>query len=151
MSERKPTDLDMPSEAQDTKATLAHLASTGAHAEDTARMALTMWSAMDTALSPIIGQRGFAALYKRSLQLTRTQFSWLASIQEGVAQVADFAPLNAALAEQTGPTAVAASVALLETFYDLLTNLIGRSLTDRLLISVWEKPTSGHPAQDTSP
>jgi len=59
--------------------------------------------------------------------------------------------LSTALAEQEGPTAVAASVALLETFYDLLTNLIGRSLTDRLLRSVWESPTSGHPAQDTSP
>lgn len=151
MPERKPTDIDMPSKAQGAKAVLAHLASTGAHAEDTARMAVSMWSAMDTALSPIIGQRGFAALYKRSLQLTRAQFSWLASIQEGVAQVADFTPLSTALAEQTGPTAVAASVALLETFYDLLSNLIGRSLTDRLLISVWEEPSSGHPAQETSP
>jgi len=140
-----------PNEAEGAKAILAHLASTGAHAEDTANVAASTWSALDTALSPIIGQRGFAALYKRSLQLTRPQFAWLADVQDGVSPVADFSMLSTALAEQEGPTAVAASVALLETFYDLLTNLIGRSLTDRLLRSVWESPTSGHPAQDTSP
>lgn len=151
MSERNVTGLNLPSEAQGAKAILAHLASNGANAEDTANVAASTWSAMDAALTPIIGQRGFAALYKRSLQLTHAQFPWLASLQESASPVPDFSPLRATLADQAGPTSVAASVALLETFYDLLTHLIGRSLTDRLLRSVWDTPTSGHPAQDTSP
>jgi len=141
----------MPSEAQGSKATLAQLAASGASANHTADIAVTTWGAIGAVLSPIVGQRGFAALYKRSLQLTGADFAWLAEVQDGALQTADFLALRTALAAQTDPVASAASTALLKNFHDLLTTLIGRSLTDRLLNSVWEKPTSGHPAQDTSP
>jgi hypothetical protein len=141
----------MPIEAPSTQAALAQLTSQGTNAAHTADMAVAIWSAMEEALSPIIGQRGFAALYKRSLQLARVQHVCLGSVQDGVSQTADFSTLKIALAEQTGPDAMAASTALTMAFHDLLVNLIGQSLTDRLLRSVWEKPTSGHPAQDNSP
>ena len=41
--------------------------------------------------------------------------------------------------------------ALLQTFYELLASLVGPSLTERLLRSVWAHSSSGPPAQDTSP
>lgn len=141
----------MPNEAPATKAILAQLAANGADAAQTASIAMATWSAMDAALSPIIGQRGFAALYKRSLQLTRDEFPVLATVQEGVLQLADFSVLHEVLAQQPGATAASASAALLENFYDLLTTLIGPSLTDRLLRPVCETTSSGRPAQDTSP
>ncbi|MDO9002430.1 MAG: hypothetical protein Q7V20_03115 [Aquabacterium sp.] len=141
----------MPDEAPSTKAILAQLAANGAHEAQAASIAVTTWSAIDVALSPIVGQRGFAALYKRSLQLTRVDFPCLAAAQDGVLQVAEFSVLHEVLAQQDSSTAAAASAALLENFYDLLTKLIGRSLTDRLLRTVCETTSSGRPAQDTSP
>lgn len=145
------TGPDMPNQAPGTKAILAQLATNGAHAAQAASIAVTTWSAMDAALSPIIGQRGFAALYKRSLQLTRVEFPCLASVQEGVLNLAEFSVLHAVLAQQPSASAAAASAALLENFYDLLTTLIGRSLTDRLLSPICDTTSSGRPAQDTSP
>ncbi|MDI1261269.1 hypothetical protein [Aquabacterium sp.] len=145
------TGPNMPNEAPSTKAILAQLAANGAHAAQAASIAVTTWTAMDVALSPIIGQRGFAALYKRSLQLTRVEFPCLATVQDSVLQLAEFSVLHAVLAQQSSATAAAASAALLENFYDILTTLIGRSLTDRLLRPVCETTSSGQPAQDTSP
>ena len=46
--------------------------------------------------------------------------------------------------------AVAANAALLQNFQDLLTSLIGLSLTERLLSPVWDKPSSGQAEQDTA-
>ena len=46
--------------------------------------------------------------------------------------------------------AAAASDALMRTFYDLLSQLIGPSLTERLLHSVLAKLSSGPAAQETS-
>lgn len=145
------TGPDMPNEAQGTKALLAQLAANSAHAAQAASMAVTTWSAMDEALSPIIGQRGFAALYKRSLQLTRVGFPCLATVQDSVLQTAEFSVLHAVLAQQDSATAAAASAALLANFHELLTKLIGPSLTDRLLRPVCDTTSSGRPAQDTSP
>ena len=39
----------------------------------------------------------------------------------------------------------------LQTFHELLATLVGPSLTERLLRSVWADSSSGPPAQDTSP
>ncbi|MBC7701168.1 hypothetical protein [Aquabacterium sp.] len=144
------TGPDMPDEAPSTKAILAQLATNGDHAAQAASVAVTIWSAIDLALAPIVGQRGFAALYKRSLQLTGVDFPCLATVQDAVVQVAEFSVLHAVLSQQENPTAAAASVALLGNFHDLLTKLIGRSLTDRLLRSVCETTSSGRPAQDIS-
>lgn len=145
----------MPSAAQDTRALLAKtllaLGSETKSAEQTADLAMQIWLGMAGALSPIVGQRGVAALYKRSLQLACGEFVWLVSVRDEVDHVPEFTGLRAALAQQTSPVAAEANLALLVTFHDLLTSLIGRSLTDRLLQSVWDQLSSGDAAQDTSP
>ncbi len=145
----------MPSEAQDTKAMLANailvqLGPEGGSAEQIARIAVVIWTATNGALSSVIGQHGVTALYKRSLQITRPAFPCLAQVQDDASQVTDFALLRATLAQQDSAVAAAANLALLGSFYDLLTSLIGRSLTDRLLRSAWDNLSSGHAAQDTS-
>lgn len=131
------------------QATLARLAAEGANAGQIANTAVSTWRGVDAALSPIIGQRGVAALYKRSLHLTRRDHPWLAAVYDAASQADEFAALQEALVQQTSSNAAIASDTLLQTFCDLLTILIGESLAERLLRPVWETSTSGDAAQDT--
>ncbi len=111
------------------------------------------WHDIDAALSPVIGQRGVAALYKRSLHLTRGAHPCLQPAYESAQRPGDFAALKAALSQPAGPATAAANRALLQTFTDLLAQLIGRTLSARLLEPVWTPPpsSSGPAAQDTPP
>ena len=143
------------------QAALAKLAAEGVTADRIADLSVSIWHDVDAAFSPIIGQGGFAALYKRSLYLTRPEHSCLATVYEGDFQPGEFAGLQTALSRETSVTAAAANGALLQTFHDLLVTLIGEALTDQLLRSVLNNPaldnpalhhsSGGHAAQDTSP
>ena len=128
--------------------TLEQLAATGADARQIAEASVAVWSAIDGALSPVIGPRGSSALYKRSIHLARASYPWLAAAYEGAGRPGDFSALNVALAAQTAVHAAAAHDAVLKIFHDLLADLIGRSLTQRLLQSVWDSPFNGAAAQD---
>ena len=99
----------------------------------------------------MIGHRGSAALYERSLHLAQADFLWLGAAYQGAAEPGEFAALHAALVLQTPEQAAAAQDFLLHTFINLLTDLIGASLARRLLQAAWESPSSGHAALDTSP
>ena len=102
-------------------------------------------------LHPIIGHSGVGMLYKRSLHLVSPAHPCLAGMPEGEQATIDFGSLRSALMGQTSANGAAAGGALLQTVYELLTSLIGPSLTERLLRPVWAKFPSGPPAQDTSP
>jgi hypothetical protein len=110
-----------------------------------------VWEAIDAAMGPIVGQRGIAALYQRSLHLAGADHPWMAAAYEGALEPGDFSALRAALSLQTGSNAAAAHDAMLQIFQDLLDNLIGRTLTQRLLQAIWDLPSSGHAVQDNSP
>jgi hypothetical protein len=62
-----------------------------------------------------------------------------------------YANLRDALARHSASTAGQAQAALLQTFHDLLSSLIGASLTERLLRSAAAFPPSGDAAQDSTP
>ncbi len=123
----------------------------GADPQGIADGAVAIWTAIDAALSPVIGARGNAALYKRSLHLASAQHPWLAVAFEGAVQPGDYSALRAALAQQTATDASQAHDALLGIFHDLLADLIGRSLTRRLLQAAWVPNTNGNAMQDDSP
>jgi len=112
--------------------------------------AVSMWRSIDTALSPIIGRRGFAALYKRSLVLRCADYPWLTAGEENVLQLGEFADLHTVLSRQPSESAAAAHGALLRTFRDLLNRLIGDALTGQLLDSVPGHTSGGFAARDTS-
>lgn len=112
---------------------------------------VSTWQDIDAVLSPVIGQRGVAMLYKRSLYLIRPLHPWLAGVHEGTQATVDLEALKSAFAQQSSTNAAAAGGAFLQTFYELLASLIGPSLTERLLRPVWAPFSSGPPAQDTSP
>jgi hypothetical protein len=109
-----------------------------------------IWQEIDQSLHPIIGHRGVAALYNRSLHLAAADYPWLAMGHQGVLAAVDPSALKAALEQQAAAEAAIAGLALFQSFHDLLASLVGASLTDRLLHSVWARSAGASPAQDTS-
>ena len=122
-----------------------------ASAAQVAAAALATWREIDAALAPIVGPRGVAALYLRSLHLSRATHPWLAGASAGLHDAHDLAALEAVLARQDSASAATGSNALLQTFHDLLATLVGASLTERLLRCVWANTSSGSPARDAAP
>jgi hypothetical protein len=141
----------MPNTRQVIQSALTQLSTDGADAPRIAHVAIATLDAIDAALAPIISQRGVAALYQRSLFLIRPGFPWLVAVYEGALVPGDFSSLQAALAEQSAEDAMLGTTALLCTFNDLLSSLIGESLTERLLGSICDTPSSGDAVQDIKP
>ena len=110
-----------------------------------------IWGEIDAVLSPILGERGVALLYKRSIFLAMHDHPWLAITHEGAHTAMHVEGLETAFAGQSNPDAAAAGQALLLKFHELLGSLIGPSLTERLLHPVSGFLKSGEPAQDMTP
>jgi len=130
---------------------LAHRVDADAEPAQIAAAVLAIWHDIDDALTPIVGPLGVVALYRRTVHLAAAQHPWLAGRDEGVLTDTDPAVLKSVLAQRSSTEAAAGGSAFLNTFHELLASLIGPSLTARLLRSVWEPPSSGSAAQDTSP
>jgi len=113
-----------------------------------AEATLATWHKVAARLSPVIGVRGVDVLFSRSLHLTSTDFPWLAITRDQEDRATQLASLQARLAERETASATKASSSLLVTFTNLLTGLIGRSLTERLLGPVWAPP-AGPADKDT--
>jgi len=107
-----------------------------------------IWREIEAALTPVMGRRAVAALYRRSLYLTSAYYPWLASAHTKSQEATDTSGLESLLARQGVDIAVRGSAALLQTFHDLVVSLIGASLVDRLLGAVWSNSLSGPPPQD---
>ena len=131
-------------------APLAGRVADGADAEQVADAVVAIWREIDQALHPIIGHRGVAALYSRSLSLTAAAYPWLAIGQPAVAAAVDPSGLRAALVQQAADEAAAGGSALFQTFHELVASLVGALLTDRLLRPVWTHSSGASPAQDNS-
>ena len=114
-------------------AALTDLAARGASPGEVAAAVADMWQSIYTDLSKVIGSRGMYALYQRSLHLTCVPFPWLATVRDAPAHAGEFDALRDALSQHSNTTALAANSSLLENFRNLLSNLIGGSLTERLL------------------
>lgn len=115
-----------------------------------ANVVVSVWQEIDAVLCPIIGQRGVAALYHRSLHLTSRTHPWLANSHESAQTVIDLTHLKALLLQQQCTHVIASGGLLFKTFYELLISLVGLSLAERLLRSVGAHLFSGAPAQDSS-
>jgi len=121
-----------------------------ADAMQIAEAAVAIWQEIDDALTPILGRGGVAALYKRTLHLTSAIHPWFAISVAGSPTIA-LAALKAVIAQQDRAAAAEGGAALFQTFYELLSSLIGPSLTEQLLRSVWANTSSGSTGQDPSP
>lgn len=110
-----------------------------------ATAAVAVWRDVSGVMSPIIGQSGFAALFKRSVHLASGVCPDLARAMAQTADVTPFGALHDVLAQLPTAEAARANGTLLQTFQDVLDTLIGVPLTARLLQPVWDT----HIVQDT--
>ena len=110
--------------------------------------AVGRWEVIVKALTPILGQRGVAALYRRTLDVAGRLHPCLIQAHESNEPVT-FKRLRRVLSQQAPEAAAAATDASLEKLHELLDSLMGTSLTQRLLGSAWSPILSGSPAQDT--
>jgi len=122
---------------------------TNASADQIGDAACAIWRDINSALSPVIGPHGVAALFKRSLHLQHSHYPVLKTIHGSKVISGDFPALHDLLIKETTTNAVLINNALLNTFYELLINLIGISLTRQLLHSVLAPTHNGDPVQDT--
>jgi hypothetical protein len=130
----------MQSEARRIQATIADLAAITADAERIAEVAASSWREIYAVLSPVIGPGGVGALYQRAVYMTRAAYPGLADAHEDAPHLGEFAVLQRVLSQQSSAQIAATNGALLQAFCDLLSNLIGVSLTERLLRSVRNLP-----------
>lgn len=117
------------------RTTLANRAGSAADASAVAAATLSTWHEMAAKLEPVIGARGVEVLFIRALHLTRAAFPWLAIAETQTESAA--LQVKTQLAEQKIHAATEAAYTLLVTFTELLSTLIGESLTEQLLSPVW--------------
>lgn len=122
-----------------------------AQASEVASAVIATWQEIEDVLAPVIGLRGVAALYQRSLYLTRSAYPWMSTSFKGGQTQMDLDALHALLSLQTHANALAGGCHLLHAFNGLLTSLVGPLLTERLLRSVWANSFCGVPALDNTP
>ena len=129
---------------------LAHRLSADADVGRVADAVVAAWQEIDAALTPIIGPRGFAALYKRSVYVAAQGHPWLMGVHDHALASANLSDLNSVFKQQSPLEATAGAALLFETFHDLLVSMVGPSLAERLLRSVWAGASSGPGAKDTT-
>lgn len=116
-------------------------------AQMVADAAVARWESMVDALMPVLGQRGVAALYRRTLDVAGRTHPCLLLARETTDHVR-FEPLHQVLLAQPANQAAMATDASIQTFHELLNSLIGIALTQKLLGSLWSTTFSGSPVQN---
>lgn len=96
-----------------------------------------LWERLASELISIIGEGGFQSLYSRSTHLNGVAFPWMVRNNPGKETASRFATLKMCLEGRDFTEASEASIALLNTFVDILALLIGEDLTTSILRSAW--------------
>ena len=128
---------------------LQRLTAGGATSNRIADAVVTTWQAIQAALVPVIGGRGVAALYGRSLYLIRASYPWMNGTGDHTQM--DLELLRTALSHQESATAAAGAGAHLHSLSELLGSLIGPSLAGQLLGPVWNNAFDGIAEMGNSP
>lgn len=147
----------MSTESEEGRRIVASLALRVKHVADIDRVAdviITMLRDTDASLVPIIGPKGVAALYRRSLHLSTSLHPCLLDTYIPLADpldLIDLIDLKAILIQQNRNDAIFFGEELLKALYELLATLIGSSLSRRLVLDVWDNDLSAPLSQETSP
>ena len=132
-------------------APLAHRVNAEADIGTFADAVMVVWHEIGAALTPIVGPRGFAAFYKRSVYMTALAHPWLMGVHDNALASVNLADLDSVFKQQSLPQAHACAATLFSTFRDLLVSMVGPSLTERLLRSVWADASSAPTTKDFNP
>lgn len=117
------------------RSTLVRRAGAGPDASAVAEATLGTLRQLVAQLTPVIGVRGTHALLTYSLHQANHAFTWLEGDHKDITTL--LASIKTRLEAREPADALEASCALLAIFTDLLGDLIGESLTQRLLAPVW--------------
>jgi hypothetical protein len=101
-----------------------------------ANVSVVLWERLAAELTVIIGERGFASLYSRSLNQAGAEFAWLEP-HPPKASADAFALLASILKTRAQAEAQAANSAVLNIFIDTLIILIGELVTNSILRTAW--------------
>ena len=104
----------------------------GHDAASTADTIVAVWTGIDSVMRLVIGKGGFNSLFLRSMAITELSYPWLAVSQDARSEV-DLQALHVLLLKQDTISLTAASDALMLNFLNMLVDMIGLSLTERLL------------------
>lgn len=96
-----------------------------------------LWEKLAVELVSIIGEGGFQSVYARSGALAATRFPWMVLNPSPQKSGPRFEGLRSSLETQDASVATDASIALLTTFLDILTTLIGELLMTNLVHAAW--------------
>jgi hypothetical protein len=127
---------------------LAPRSGDGADCGAIAARALWSWEQMAFHLQPLIGEAGFQALYARTVHLTIPHFIGLTPARQSESLDISFQTLRKDLESLTPAQAAEAGKMLLDTFTQLLSTMIGESLTSRILRSAWTDESSNSNDQE---
>ena len=123
-------------------------ASLSKNPEHIIELVIASWKEIYRVLRPIIGKGGIDALFHRSIEITAQDYPWLAVASTDAQSAMDIDVLHQVLLKEDASHFAGASDILLLHFYYLLTNLIGLSLTDRLLRPVLDPLLNGTAIKD---
>jgi len=98
---------------------------------------VNLWEQLASELISIIGEGGFQSLYSRSVHLTNVSFPWMVLSHPWQRTDSRFANLKISFEGRDFSEISEASIALLDTFIDILALLIGELLTTSILRSAW--------------
>lgn len=122
-----------------------------ANIDQIADVIIAMLQETNAALVPIIGPKGVAALYRRSLHVCMALHTQMDGVYIRSSEPLELSDLKSILIQQNKNDVIFFGEELLKALYKLLTTLIGPSLSGRLLLDVWENNLSAPPVQETSP
>jgi hypothetical protein len=128
---------------------LVNRADAGMETIDIVAAIISTWDEIFSALTPIVGKGGVDALYGRTLHLTAKAHPWLSSTVEAMSSTMDIESFKSMLTRQSSHDAAVAGGEFLQTFYELLSSLIGGALTEQLLRSAWINFSRYCTTQDT--
>jgi hypothetical protein len=134
--------------------TLALEAGPGANAPAIAAACRRLCEHFAQQFSPLIGDAGVAAIFDRSLHLSRRNVPELApprTSSKSDMRDAPFVLLEAFLEQQEPALATEAAVAVLAMAGELLASFIGEGLTTRLLREAWPDDFAADDAEETIP
>ncbi|MHC8306149.1 hypothetical protein [Pseudomonas sp. PB3P13] len=144
----------MPTDSEEGRRIIASLAlrfDSLSSIDHVADVIISMLGDTSASLAPVIGPRGVAALHRRSLHVSLAAHPRLDDKYRCLNDPLDLMALKSILVEQTQTDAIFFGEQLLTALYELLTRLIGSSLSRRLLLDVWDSSPSAPPSQETSP
>lgn len=107
------------------------------HPGPVADASLQLWRKLAPDLISIIGELGFDTLFARSVRLAQLEHAWIRQAGDALHGNDLFAQLQQSLQAQDAAQSSQASLLLFAIFFDLLTSLIGESLTNHLVRSAW--------------